>query len=157
MKTKIFFVTTLAAGFALVQLPARAAGGDRSNDEQQIKKIEQDWIIAIVKRDAPFLQKLETDDYIFTGPDGKALSKAEDIKNTTGGDTAFDDFKIDNLKVRFYGDTAIVNGLGTVKAHMKDEDMSGQYSWTDIFVKQNGEWKAAAAHVTPVARDTATE
>jgi ketosteroid isomerase-like protein len=127
------------------------AADSKPNDEAAIKKIENDWINAIVKRDAAYLQKIEADDYVFTGPDGKALTKAEDIKSDTTGDVVFDDFKIDNLKVRFYGDTAIVNGIGTVKAHEKEEDLSGQYSWTDVFAKQKGEWKAVSAHVTVVA------
>jgi hypothetical protein len=37
---------------------------------------------------------------------------------------------------------------------MKQEDLSGQYSWTDVFVKQNGQWKAVAAQVTMVAKET---
>lgn len=157
MRTRILLCAAFVGAISIAQLSVRAADSNRANDEQQIRKIEQDWINAIVKRDASFLQKLETQDYTFTGPDGKLLNKEEDIKNTTGGDTVFDDFKIDNVKVRFYGDTAVVNGLGTIKAHEKDEDLSGQYSWTDVFVKQNGEWKAIAAHVTTVASGSATD
>lgn len=153
MKTNMFLV---ALGICL-SLPVVSAEtpADRTADEQQIRKIEQDWIDAIVKRDGAFLTKLEADDFTFTDPDGVVRDKAADIKDTTTGDAVFDEIKIDSLKVRFYGDTAIVNGLGTVKAHEKDEDLSGQYSWTDVFAKQKGQWKAAAAHVTMVGEPAA--
>jgi ketosteroid isomerase-like protein len=153
MKTNTF-LTSLWIGLSLPVLSVQAAA-NRTADEQQIRKIEQDWIDAIVKRDGGFLAKLEADDFTFTDPDGGVMDKAGDIKNTTTGDTVFDEIKIDSLKVRFYGDTAIVNGLGTVKAHQKDEDLSGQYSWTDVFVKQKGEWKAVAGHVTQVEQPPA--
>jgi len=146
MKMKMFLVA-LWIGLSLPVISVQAAA-NRTGDEQQIRKNEQDWINAIVKRDGAFVTKLEADDFTFTDPDGGVLSKAGDIKNTKTGDTVFDEIKIDSLKVRFYGDTAIVNGLGTVKAHTKDEDWSGQYSWTDVFAKQSGQWKAVAAHVT---------
>ena len=129
---------------------SRAADSGASTDEQQIRKIEREWIDAIVKRDGSYLQKVEAADFVMTGPDGKVLSKEEDIKNTTGGETIFDDIRIDDLKVRFYGDTAIVNGQGTVKGHSK-KDVSGKYSWTDVFVKMSGDWKAVSAQVTVVA------
>ena len=73
------------------------------------------------------------------------------MKSMTG-DTVFTDFKIDDLKVRFYGDTGIVAGQGSIKAHTKTQDLSGKYVWTDTFVKQNGEWKAVASQVTRVAK-----
>ncbi len=104
-----------------------------------------------MKRDASYLQKLEAPDFTVTGPGGKSLSKEEDIKDTTSGETTFEKMKIAQLKVRFYGDTAIANGLATVKAHTKSKDVSGKYSWTDVFVKMNGDWKAVSSHVTAVA------
>jgi ketosteroid isomerase-like protein len=148
MKTKMFLLAALIG--ILVPLVSISAATDRKSDEQQIRKIEQDWIDAIVKRDGTFLTKLEADDFTFTDPDGRVLDKAGDIKDTTSGETVFDEVKIDSLKVRFYGDTAIVNGVGTAKAHDQGEDLSGKYSWTDVYVKQKGEWKAVAAHVTQV-------
>jgi ketosteroid isomerase-like protein len=150
MKTKVFLIA-LAVGLAVPAMSVVAAA-DRSADEQQIRKIEQDWINAIVKRDGAFLTKLEADDFTLTDPDGTVLDKAGSIKETASGETMFDEVKIDNLKVRFYGDTAIVNGQATAKVRTPDQDLSGQYAWTDVFVKQNGEWKAVAAHVTMIER-----
>ncbi len=148
MKNTILFL----AFFSLVTLVASglARAADPS-DEQQIRQIEREWLDATVKRDGAYLQKVETDDYTITGPDGRLLSKAENLKDATSGETVFDNIQIDDLKIRFYGDTAVVNGLGTVKSHAKSQHSTGQYSWTDVFVKTNGEWKAVSAHVTAVA------
>src|ERR1017187_7790947 len=33
----------------------------------------------------------------------------------------------------------------------------GQYAFTDVFVKQKGEWKAVSGQVTPVAKDFAND
>ena len=72
------------------------------------------------------------------------------MKTYESDDATFTDFNIEDLKVRFYGDTAIVVGRGSIKAHTKTRDLSGNYVWTDTFVKQNGEWKAVASQVTSV-------
>jgi ketosteroid isomerase-like protein len=141
----------LSLALFLVAMLAAPGASHAANDEQQIRKIEHEWLAAITKRDGAFLQRLEAADFTVTGPGGKTLNKAGDIKDTTSGETTFENMTIDRLKVRFYGDTAIASGLGTVKAHTKEKDLSGKYSWTDVFVKMNGEWKAVAAHVTAVS------
>ena len=82
-------------------------------------------------------------------PDGSIVNKRADLETMTGN-IGFSEFKIQNVKVRPYGDTAIVVGQGSIKAHTKTQDLSGNYVWTDKFVKQNGEWKTVASQVTPV-------
>ena len=39
------------------------------------------------------------------------------------GDIVFTEFKIDDLRVRLYGDTGIVVGQGTIKAHKGKQDL----------------------------------
>jgi ketosteroid isomerase-like protein len=148
MKSTILFLAFVSVATLATSGLARAAD---PNDEEQIRKIEREWLDAMVKRDGTYLQKIETDDFTITGPDGRMLSKAENLKDATSGETVFDNIQIDSLKLRFYGDTAVVNGVGTVKSHTKSEHGTGQYSWTDVFVKTNGEWKAVSAHVTALA------
>jgi hypothetical protein len=58
MKIKFLFLPLLAVALLAGPSWSRAAGARRSNDEQQIKKIERDWLDAIVKRDAAYLQKV---------------------------------------------------------------------------------------------------
>jgi ketosteroid isomerase-like protein len=63
----------------------------------------------------------------------------------------FSEFKIHNLQVRLYGDTGIVVGKGTIKAHKGKQDLiSGKFVWTDTFVMQGGQWKVVASQITPV-------
>ena len=125
-----------------------AADTGPANDEQQIRKIEQEWLDAILKRDATYLQKIEARDFRVTGPSGRTLNKEEDIKETASGETVFETMKIEELKVRLYGETAIANGVASVTSRRQGKEESGRYAWTDVFVKMNGEWKAVSAQVT---------
>ena len=121
-----------------------------SEDEQTLIKIQHEWAEARLKRDSSFPQRIEADDFTVVWFNGTIVSKEEDLKSYESTDTVFTDFKIDDLKVRFYGDMAIVVGQGSIKAHTKTQDLSGKYVWTDTFVKQHGEWKVVASQVTPV-------
>lgn len=113
-------------------------------------KIQHDWASARLKRDSSFPKQIEADDFTVVWFDGSIVSKEEDVKTYESDDAVFSEFKIDDLKVRFYEDTAIVVGQGSIKARTKTQDLSGKYIWTDTFMKMSGEWKAVASQVTPV-------
>ena len=116
--------------------------------EEQLKKIEQDWVSAYVKRDKAFVERIASDDFAFIGPDGNMVGKEEYMKSIDG-DTVFTAITVEELKVRVYGDAAVVLGIASITAKAKGEDESGRYSFTDVFVKQKGEWKAVSGQVTP--------
>jgi len=123
-----------------------------SEVEQALIKIQHEWAEARLKRDSSFPQRIEADDFTVVWFNGTIVTKEEDLKSYESTDTVFTDFKIDDLKVRFYGDMAIVVGQGSIKAHTKTQDLSGKYVWTDTFVKQRGAWTAVASQVTPVVQ-----
>ena len=123
-----------------------------SDDEQALMKIQHDWAKARLKRDSSFPKQIEADDFTVVWFDGRIVNKEEDVKTYESSEVMFTEFKIDDLKMRFYRDTAIVVGRGSIKAHTKTEDLSGKNVWTDTFVKMGGEWKAVASQVTPVLK-----
>ena len=56
----------------------------------------------------------------------------------------------DDMKVRVYGDVAIVTGRQTLQGTAKGY-VSGPRRFTDIFVKRNGRWQCAGGQSTLVA------
>jgi ketosteroid isomerase-like protein len=123
---------------------------NKSEDEQALIKIQQEWAEAGVKGGRSYTQRLEAENCTVVWPDGSIVNKREDLKSMSG-DIVFTEFKIDDLQVRLYGDTGIVVGQGTIRAHEgKQSLLGGKFVWTDTFVKQNGAWKVVASQVTPV-------
>ena len=122
----------------------------RSADEQALIKIQQEWAEARVKGDSSYTRRVEAEDCTIVWPDGRIVSKSADLQTMTG-DIVFSEFKINDLRVRVYGDTGIVVGEGIIKARKANHDLlNGKFVWTDTFVKQSGEWKVVASQITPV-------
>src|SRR5438046_10678838 len=88
-----------------------------SEVEQALIKIQHEWAEARLKRDSSFPQRIEADEFTGVWFNGTIGSKEEDLKSYESTDTIFTDFKIDDLKVRFYGDRANVGGQGAIKTH----------------------------------------
>jgi ketosteroid isomerase-like protein len=123
--------------------------GHHSQEEQALVKIQHEWAEARVKGDSSYTRRLEAENCTIVWPDGKIVNKQGDLQSMT--DIVFSEFKIQNLQVRLYGDTGIVVGEGTIKAHKAKQDLlGGKFVWTDTFVKQGGEWKVVASQITPV-------
>jgi ketosteroid isomerase-like protein len=124
--------------------------GDRSQEEQALMKIQHEWAEARVKGDSSYTRRIEADDCTIVWPDGRIVNKRQDLQ-TMIGDIVFTDFKIDDLRIRLYGDTGIVVGEGIIKAQQGKQDLlDGKFVWTDTFVKQGGQWKVVASQITPV-------
>jgi ketosteroid isomerase-like protein len=123
-----------------------------SEDERALRRIQRDWAEARLKRDSSFATQIEADDFTVVWPDGQIINKEGDVKSYEADGAVFSEFKITDLNVRFYGETAIVVGQGSIRGHTPTKDLSGSYVWTDTFVKQNGGWKAVASQVTSVLK-----
>src|SRR6266542_6812456 len=98
-----------------------------SEDEQALIKIQHEWAEARLKRDSSFPRRIEADDFTVVWFDGRIVNKEEDVRSYEADHVTFTEFNLGDLQVRFYGDAAIVVGQGSLKAHAKNQDLSGKY------------------------------
>jgi ketosteroid isomerase-like protein len=145
-------LSVIAACLAVGQAMAADEKGKSGNDEQVIKQLMQEWADALVKGDQAAIDRITSADWMLTDPQGMLISKTQSDAHRKSGTVKFESFKLDELKVRVYGDTAVVHGLATRKSSYQGKDTSGQYRSTDVFIKSNGRWQAIAAHVTRVVK-----
>jgi ketosteroid isomerase-like protein len=122
-----------------------------STVEQALIKLENDWNDASVKRDVVLLGRILVDDYIFTDPDGVMWTKAQDMEMLKSGEDVVTSAVATDMKVRVYGNAAIVTGRNAVKEQLKGKDISGTYAFTDTWVKRPGGWECVATHASRVA------
>jgi uncharacterized protein (TIGR02246 family) len=120
--------------------------------EQELVALEHTWKDAVVKRDAAALQLLYADEYISTDQEGMVWTKAQDIAidTDTAAPSRVTSYKLDDLKVRVYGEVAIVTGRNTTTGTLFGKTASTKSRFTDVFVKRNGRWQCVANHTTAV-------
>lgn len=116
------------------------------NIEQLLSKMEQDWVDALLKGDATFHESILADDYVGVGPDGRIVGKSQSVDEVRSGAFKTESMTINEVKVRPFGDVAVVTYGQSEKSQLQGKDTSGRSLWTDIFVKRNGKWQIAANH-----------
>jgi hypothetical protein len=82
--------------------------------EQQLTKLENDWAKATISKDYGVLDRVIADDYTSSGdPDGSVTTKAQEIASLKSGETVITSYKYADMKIRVYGNAAVVTGLQT--------------------------------------------
>ena len=146
----VCMVILVSAVTIIAQTPVQPKSG---SVEQELMKLEQDWANALVKADLAFLEGTLADDYISTDSEGTVGNKTQEIATIKSGDYVLISTVLDNFKVHAYGDAAVYSGRSTDKAQFKDKDISGQYQWTDTWVKRGGRWQCVASHGSRIAQN----
>ena len=155
-------ILTIALMFVLVASVAlgqskgkRRSGGMMGMSGGTAKTLmdcEIDWANAYLKGDTARLAEIEASDYTGTDPSGHVSNKAQDIADVKSGTFKAESFKLDDMKVTMVNATAaVVTGRSTIKGTYKGQDISGQYRFTDTWVKRQGRWQCIASQATPLA------
>ena len=106
---------------------------------------------AYLKGDTSLLEKCLADDYAAIRANGMLSTKAQEIENLKSGALKFESDDLHERKIRGYGDTAVVIGLSSAKGTSNGKPFSGDFRFTRIWVKQQGNWKLVAYQATRVA------
>ncbi len=139
--------TTIVALLCLPLASGRALAQASSSVEQDIIKLEQAATDAQFKKDRAALERLLADDYLYTHSNGSVLNKAQEIAQSMSSDVQWTDSKLADLKVRIFGDAAVLTGRQTIQGTAKGY-VPGPRRITDMFVKRNGRWQWAGGQAT---------
>ena len=104
----------------------------------------------MIKKDRAGLEQLYADGYIYTHSNGSVTNRAQDIGETMSSDIKWTSGTASDMKVRVYGDMALVLGLSTLQGAAKGY-VPGARRFTDVFVKRNGRWQQLGGVSTIVA------
>ena len=140
-------ISLVACGFAQT---AKTQKLQDSKLEQALIKLKHDIGQAYVQRDIAALERLYADDYTVTDDSGETSNKTQEIERLKSSKAVYESTSYEDVKVRVYGDVAIVAGRGTVKGRGTKGAFHTQYFSTNVFVNQNGKWRAVAAHLSGV-------
>ena len=116
--------------------------------ERALTQMERDWADAIVKHDAATISRIIAEDWLERSWDGQSFGKAQAIADLPSGTP--ESITIDPIKVRVFGDMAIVTAGDAEKSTYKGKDSSGHYVWTDVFMNRNRQWQVVATQGSKV-------
>ena len=109
-----------------------------------LRRLNQDYIDSVIKRDVGRFEQLLADDFLNSNPDGSLASRSEFLARIAQL-AVVSNFRCDDVRIRLMGDFAIVHGQTT---YTKENGQPGAGRYTDIWALREGSWLCVAAHVT---------
>jgi len=136
----------LVVGLLVVVASAAFAQTPQKAVEQSVLQLARDWLAAEESHDRAALQRIIADDFQGTGPWGQTVLKA-DVIPEEGSQSGGLALNTSNMKVRVFGDTAVVTAHGVQKGEEKRE-----LRFTVVFAKRNNVWQMVAGHLSAVPK-----
>jgi ketosteroid isomerase-like protein len=125
-------------------------GAADSSAEEVLQKAEQDWTKAVVDRDILFLDRILSDDFVGWDYEGKRYTKADSKHDLSSGEWTTTSLRVEDLNVRLYGNMAVVTSRAIRRGEYKDQDNTGQFRWTKVYVKTGKQWQVVAQQSTRI-------
>ena len=119
-----------------------------SQDEEQIRRLEKELIAAILKHDSSTLNSILADDLTAITPMGDLFDKQK--MANIDENLVQESIETDEIQVRVFDNAAVVTGRARVKGRFKDEDISGQFRYTRVYVRQQERWQMVAYQATRI-------
>ena len=126
--------------------------GDPARDELELTQLVKDLNEAVVKADLAVLERVLHEDYVHNRPNGVVEDRAQYLENRKARRVDFESLVPDEMKVRVYGDTAIVTGRSTAKGKDQYGKMDELRRWTRVLVRRDGRWQFVNFHATPISK-----
>lgn len=128
------------------QTPQRTA--QSSKDEQEIIRLEDEWLGAYLRGDKAAFDRIVAEVFTSTDESATVRDKAQEREIIQAPPSSIKaSLTNEDLRVRIYGDTAIVNGRIVYKAQPGGQaEINFQSRFTDTLFKSKGIWRVVARH-----------
>ena len=128
------------------QIALRTTQG--SKHEQEVRRLEDEWLGSYLRGDKATFDRIVAEDFTGTDESGKVRTKAQEREIIQAPPSSIKaSLTNEDVQVRIYGDTTIVNGRIVYKAQPGGQpQISFQSRFTDTLLKRRGSWQVVARH-----------
>jgi ketosteroid isomerase-like protein len=122
-------------------LPAHAFFPHHDNLHKEIDGLEMEWRQAQLSNNLAVIDRLLADDYLGISAVGTLETKADVLAEHRAGKLKITQLYLSDVKIRIYGDTAVVTSKAELRGENDGRDVSGRYRYTRVYNDRGGQWK----------------
>jgi ketosteroid isomerase-like protein len=120
--------------------------------EEELVRVEEEFTNAIVKNNPEEIRRFVTDDWIIINADGGIIEKERFLEVIKSGALTHEMMQSDDIRVRVYGDSAVVSALTRSKGKFMGQEFTTHERSTDVFVRRDGQWRCVLTQLTPFTK-----
>lgn len=120
--------------------------------KQKFQQIEDDFNKAIITNDISEIKKCITDDWVLVDSQGGIIPQEKFFTVLEQGLLSHSTMSKEVLRVKVYGDMALVTGRGQNTGTWQGQPMEADEWITDVYRNQEDKWLCVLTHLTPVKK-----
>ena len=124
----------------------------RDADTRELERLERVWNDAHELGDADALQGLWSDDLEVDVPRMPVMNKADVLSFVRSGRMKFLRYATSDIRIRTYGDTAVVTGRVQRTRQMNGKELSDDWRFTKVYVRQAQQWRVVSFHASEASQ-----
>jgi len=144
---RIRFVVGLGLLASSLAFPQQATARTPGVGEQ-IESLEAQLREASLRGDVAFFERTLADDFSHTGPSGETITRAEMIADCKSGAVTYATLDRNDVRVRVFGDVAIVTERDLMKGSFRNHYFNGRYRVIRVWVRLEGRWQVSTSQAT---------
>lgn len=143
-RARIVTLARIALLLSLLVSSACAVGaapprhGDVGRD---VSDVERRRVRALTGGDFAQLERLLSDDLVYTHSNGRAQSKAQLLASLRSGELRYVAVDHQEVRVEIYGDTAVMTGRSQLTVRSDGKELGFPVRFTLVYARQRGEWR----------------
>ena len=138
----------VVSAFVVGVLAAISSGVSFARVEDEIEQLEQKRSDAIAAADMATLDTLYADEFYYNRAGGDSLTKSQYFALLSSGEVKVRRAVREGVKIRVYGETAVVTGMQHIDVTLKGEDRTVHLRYLHVWVKKGYGWKLVARQAT---------
>jgi ketosteroid isomerase-like protein len=115
-----------------------------ASDREILTGLNRDYIRSVQNGDVRRFDEILAADFRCSNPDGSLVDRSGFLAQTARPVT-ISNLAAHDVEIRLFGDVAIIHAR---TSYTMADGHPGAGRYTDVWVRQNGEWRAVSAHVT---------
>ncbi len=116
------------------------------------QKIEDRFNEAIISNKIPEIKKCITEDWVLVDAQGGIIPQERFFQVLEAGLLSHDTMVKKVLRVKIYGDIALVTGRGQNTGSWQGQQLIADEWITDVYKNENGRWLCVLTHLTPAKK-----
>jgi hypothetical protein len=149
MKKIIYFL------FVLIMTTNNYAQTGSDADMKQLRALNALFINNFVTNDTVSHSKIIHPAFVCISSDGRYINRKEYLQYWLHGFDGYTYWDYRNENIKIFGQMALVHSQNKYTVVKNGTTVTGFSMYTDIYIKENGEWKCVQAQITRVAPENA--
>ena len=116
--------------------------------EHELLTLEKEFTQAIVKNDPKAIEQFVVDDWVIIDANGGIIDNERFLGVIKSGALTHEMMESDDIRVRVYGESAVITALTRTKGEFMGQAFSTQERATDVFVRLDGRWQCVLSQLT---------